>query len=109
MFKTSHSQVGWHLSRLRPKQKQSIREFEWWVGLNDVNKEGEFSWVLEHNETALWEDVNVETGSSHPHCGTMDASQRLRGVDCTVGKTDTTTRTILCETGQNLPNLQSIL
>ena len=107
MFKTSHSQVGWHLSRLRPKQKQSIREFEWWIGLTE--KEGDFSWVLDPPEKTLWEDVNVEAGSSPPRCGTMDASQRLRGVDCTVGKTDTTTRTILCETGQNLPNLQSIL
>ena len=102
MFKTSHSQVGWHLSRLRPKQKQSIREFEWWVGLSDAEKEGEFSWVLDPHETTLWEGVNVEDGSSHPHCGTMDASQTLRGVDCKVGQTDTAARTILCETGQNM-------
>ena len=102
MFSTSNSQVAWHLSRLRPKQEQSILEFEWWVGLTDVDKEGEFSWVLEHNETALWEDVNLEEGSSHPHCGTMDASQSLRGVDCAVAKTDTAARTILCERGRNL-------
>ena len=51
-------------------------------------------------------DVNVEDGSPHPHCGTMDASQTLRGVDCTVGKTDTGTRTILCEAGRNLLNFQ---
>ena len=100
-------QVGWHLSRLRPKQ--SSRQFQWWVGLTDEEKAGEFSWVLDHNETALWEDVDVEEGSSHPHCGTMDASQTLRGVDCTVDKTDTAARTILCETGRNLQNLQPIL
>ena len=89
--------VSWHLSRVRPRQ--SSRKLEWWLGLTDAEKDGEFSWTLgNHNET-LWGNVMVEDGSSHPRCATMDANQTLRGVDCTVGKTDTATRTILCETG----------
>ena len=73
-------------------------KFEWWLGLSDAEKEGEFSWELNHDE-ALWGEVDVEDGSSHPQCGTMDANLTLRGVDCTIGKTETATRTILCETG----------
>ena len=77
--------------------------------MTDVAKEGEFSWVHDHrHQTAMWDDVNVEDGSPHPHCGTMDASQTLRGVDCAVGKTDNAARTILCETGRNLQNMEPI-
>ena len=43
----------------------------------------------------------MEDGSSHPSCGTMDADLTLSGVDCAVEKTDTATRTILCEAGGN--------
>ena len=90
---------------MRPRQKQSSLKFEWWLGLTDAEKEGEFSWELDHNET-LWGEVEVEDESSnHPLCGTMDANLTLRGVDCTVGKTETATRTILCETGGNSARL----
>ena len=101
-------QVAWHLSQLRPSQKQSSLQFEWWLGLTDAEKEGEFSWELDHDET-LWGEVEVEAGSSPPLCGTMDANLTLRGVECTVGETETATRTILCETGGKSGNLQSIL
>ena len=89
-------QVAWHLSQLRPRQ--SSLKFEWWLGLTDAEEEGEFSWELDHDET-LWGEVDVEAGSSPPLCGTMDANLTLRGVECTVGETETATRTILCETG----------
>ena len=95
-------QVAWHLSQLRPRQKQSSLQFEWWLGLTDAEKEGEFSWELDHDET-LWGEVDVEAGSSPPLCGTMDANLTLRGVECTVGETETATRTILCETGGKSP------
>ena len=55
--------------------------------------------MLNYNEITLWKEVNVEAGTSPPHCGTMDVNLELRGVDCNVGKTDTAVRTILCETG----------
>ena len=77
--------------------------------MTDAEKEGEFSWLLDHyHKTGLWEQVNVDDGSSHPHCGTMDANQTLRGVDCTVGKTENATRTILCETGRKLQIMEPI-
>ena len=91
-------QVGWHLSKLRPKQKQSSLEFQWWLGLTDAEKEGEFRWTLDHDQT-LVENITVEDGTSHPRCGTVDANLTLRGVDCAVAKTETATRTILCEAG----------
>ena len=92
-------QVGWHLSQLHPKQKQSSLEFRWWVGLTDAEKEGEFKWSLDHDDKTLWGNVTVEDGSSQPRCGTVDANLTLRGVDCAVAKTETATRTILCEAG----------
>ena len=99
-------QVAWHLSQLRPRQ--SSLKFEWWLGLTDAEEEGEFSWEL-NNDEMLWGEVDVdddvEAGSSHLLCGTMDANLTLRGVECTVGKTETVTRTILCETGGKRPRL----
>ena len=92
------SQAAWHLFQLRPKRKQSSLKFAWWLGLTDTEKEGEFRWTLNHDQT-LWEDVTMEDGSSHPSCATMDADLTLSGVDCAVEKTDTATRTILCEAG----------
>ena len=73
-------------------------KFEWWLGLSETEKEGEFSWTLDHDEE-LWGEVEVEDGSSNPRCGTMDANLTLRGVECDVGQTETAMRTILCETG----------
>ena len=49
----------------------------------------------------------MEAGTSPPHCGTMDVNLEFRGVDCSVGKTDTAVRTILCETGwENAESLE---
>ena len=79
-------------------------KFEWWLGLSDAEKEGEFSWEFDHDE-ALWGEVDVEDGSSDLRCGTMDANLTLRGVECDVGKTETATRTILCETGEKSARL----
>ena len=119
---THYIQVAWYLSQIRPRWQPSSLNYEWWVGLTDNAKTGEFKWRLgedvkastaktttttttmmpaallnDQTATMPWPSVEVSPGDAY--CGTMDANTTLRGVDCALGKTDTVVRTILCEAG----------
>ena len=113
------------MSQIRPRWQPSSLNYEWWVGLTDNAKTGEFNWRLGEDvkastgtttttttttmmpaamltdETATTSWPSVEIGSGDAYCGTMDANTTLRGVDCALGKTDTVVRTILCEAGED--------
>ena len=120
----NHIQVAWYLSQIRPRWQPSSLNYEWWVGLKDDAKTGEFKWRLGEDvkastattttttttttmmpaavltdQTATMPWPSVEVGPGDAYCGTMDANTTLRGVDCALGKTDTVVRTILCEAG----------
>ena len=122
---TYHIQVAWYLSQIRPRWQPSGVNFEWWVGLTDIAKTGEFKWRLGEDvkassgtatttttttmmpaavftdQTATTPWPSVEIGPGDAYCGTLDANTTLRGVDCAVGKTDNVVRTILCEAGED--------
>ena len=123
----SFIQVAWYLSQIRPCWQPSSLNYEWWVGLTDAAKTGEFKWRLGEDvkastattttttttttmmpaavlteqaaTTMPWPSVDIGPGDAY--CGTLDANTTLRGVDCAVGKTDTVVRTILCEAGED--------